>query len=228
MSRRITRASLALMVTDALTGKPVSHLRVRLNGAAAGQSKPEGCWVFTDLVPARYTVVIEAPFYQRRTVSIPVGDELLLCQISLVPGRQFPVQGQVQWLDCGAPGTKAAEAAVEEEPAAFRVVTGAPAGGEQITLYCTGIAFSARRIWVRNEKGDGALFWLYPLERERGTYRLDRPLPWPVDKRTQIFQVLPVQGITGLQLPVSPNCRALHWLDEQGGLLASQAVTGGV
>lgn len=228
MSRRIIRASLAVRVTDALTGQPVPHLHVRLNGCAAGQSKPDGYWVFTDLAPACYTAVIEAPLYQRRVVPLSVGEDFLLCHISLVPGRQFPFPRRVLWLDGTPPRQETAEVAVEEEPAAFRVVAGIPAASEQITLYCTGTAFPLCRIWVRNGNRAGTLFWLCPVERERGKYRLDRPLPWPVDPKTQIFQVLPVQGITELQLPVSPSCRALHWLDEDGQLLASQTITGGV
>lgn len=228
MSRRIIRASLAVRVTDALTGKPVSNLRVRLNGCAAGQSKPDGYWVFTDLAPACYTAVIDAPRYQCRTVPLTVGEDFLLCHIPLVPGRNFPFPGRVLWIDGTPPRKGAAEVAVEEEPAAFRMVASTPAGSEQITLYDAGTPFPVCRIWVRNGDRAGALFRLCPGEKERGEYRLDRPLPWPVDQRTPIFRALPVQGFTGLQLPVSPNCRALHWLDGGGNLLVSQMITGGV
>lgn len=224
MSRMVIRASLVVMVTDALTGKPVSHLRIRLNGSAAGLRKPDGYWVFLNLPPARYTATVEAPQYQSRTVPVPVGAEFSILQIALVPDQSVPLGRSAVWIDA-LEHEEAAAVATEEEPPLFRVVEPAPAGSEQLALYGLDDAFSARQVWIRAGNGAGELFWLSHDRQARGRYHLDHPLPWPVDAAAQILPVLPVER--GGACPVFSTCRVLYWLDRTGTLLASQENKGG-
>lgn len=224
MSRMVIRASLAVMVTDALTGKPVSHLRLRLNGSAAGLGKPGGCWVFLNLAPARYMAAVQAPGYQARTVPVVVEQEFSLLQLALVPDRRVPLSRGAVWMD--EPGCQGAAAVAQEErPPLYRIVEPAPAGSEQLTLYGLDDAFSARQVWIHIGNGTGELFWLSPDRQARDRYHLDHPLPWPADAGTQILPVLPVEG--GGAWPVFDTCRVLHWLDRTGALLASQEYKGG-
>ena len=65
MAERIIKVSLALIVNDALTGKPLENgVRVRLNNGIAAQRKKDGFWVFLTRPAALYTISVEAPFYQ--------------------------------------------------------------------------------------------------------------------------------------------------------------------
>lgn len=224
MARMVIRASLVVMVTDALTGKPVAHLRIRLNGSAAGLPKPDGCWVFLNLAPAQYVATVEAPNYQSRMVSVSVGAEFSIVQVALVPDRHVPLSRSAAWLDGSAP-KGAAAVAMEEEPPLFRILESASAGSEQIVLYGLDDAFSARQVWIRTGHETGELFWISPCRQLRDRYHLDHPLAWPVDATAQILRVLPVES--GGACPVFSACRALHWLDQAGTLLASQAYQGG-
>lgn len=224
MSRMVIRASLAVMVTDALTGKPVPGPRIRLEGGISGLRKPEGCQVFVNLAPARYTAVVEAPFYQTREVSIQVGETFMLERVALVPGRQFPFPAGVEWLE--GPGREGAAAvAQEEEPPLLRVVEPAKAGSGLLSLYAPGGVFAALQVWIRGRNAPGALFWITPHQGERDRFLLDRPLPWPVDRSAQVLPVLPA-GRDAAGYPLRPGCRVLHWLDRDGTLLASQARKG--
>lgn len=221
MARRTIQVSLALAIIDAFTGKPVLQgAKVSLENGMRAIRKSEGYWVFVDLPPASYTVVIEAPYYQKREIQIPVGKEFSLVQTALLPGRQFPFHQPVQWLEGELPTDGPVWLALEEEPPRFRMMESFPSGSQQFSLYFTGSDFSMQYVWIRAKKGKEGLFLLRPVPGKEGEYQSEPPLPWDVDHTCRVFPAIELNGIDRYEIPCLPNVRAFYFIDQDGRLLS--------
>lgn len=228
MAERIIKVSLALIVTDALTGKPLENgVRVRLNNGIAAQRKKDGFWVFLNLPAALYTIIVEAPFYQSKEIMVPVEQNFSLIEVGLFPGRQFPFAQTVEWLTGTVPSKKPVWAVLEQKPPRFQLTESFASGGKELALYDTGSAFSILHVWIDGGKNKRGLFWLSPQGKSDGVYQLDRPCPWPMDYRTGIFAVVQLdERLENYDIPLPASCSALHLVDRDGQLLVSRKRTG--
>lgn len=228
MSRRSIKVSLALMVTDLLTGKPIqTGLRIRLDSGLPALGKKEGFWVFLNLPPALYTVVVEAPFYQKKEMRLLAGEGFSLVQVGLIPNRHFSFSQPVQWLTGPLPSQRPIWAALEEQTPRFRLTQAFAAGDSALSLYDTGPAFSTLQVWIDGGEGKRGLFQLSPEGMEEGRYRLDRPCPFPMDHRTRILPAAEVDGTSQrYDIPLPASCNALYLVDGDGRLLLSRQRTG--
>lgn len=229
MARRTIRVSLALAVIDALTGKPILRgAKVCLESGLPAIRKSDGYWVFVDLPPDFYTVIVEAPFYQKRKLQIQVGDHFSLMQVAMLPGKNFPFSQPVKWLEGEFSIEQLVWAALEEDPPRFRMIESFAKGAQDISLYFTGTAFSIQRIWIKMKGKKGKLFWLSPQPNRQGEYHIDSPLPWEIDHTAQVLPVVEVERDAAghYEFPLLPMCKSICFVKQDGTLLTPKRRTG--
>lgn len=226
MARRTIRVSLALAVIDALTGNPILRgAKVCLESGLPAIRKPDGYWVFVDLPPDFCTVVVEAPFYQKRKLRLQAGDGFSLIQVALLPGKQFPFAQPVKWLEGELSTEQPVWAALEEDPPRFRIIENFAKGTQDLSLYFTGAAFSIQRIWIKMKGKKGRLFWISPRPQGPGEYHLDIPLPWEIDHTARVFPAIEVEMDSAghYEIPLLPSCKSICFVKQDGTLLSSKS-----
>ena len=220
MARRTMRVSLALAVIDGLTGQPIlGGVRVCLDNGNPAIRKPNGYWIFVNLPAGTYTVTIQAPFYQGKTLQVYISEEGTITQTALLPSKQFPFSQPVLWWEGTLPAQSPVWAAWEEETPRFRVIEPFAKGSRCVSLYVTGRAASTQWVWIRTQKGEGGVFALTPQSGSQGGYQLEPALPWEIDHTSQVIPALQVDGGDAIQVPMPAWCRCLYLVGQDGIVL---------
>ena len=217
MAKMVVRVSLVILVLDAVTGKEIPHgVRVWMPGGVRALRKKEGYWVFANCPPGEWQVVVQAPFYQSRRVTITVTQAFQLKPVRLLPSERFPFDQPVVWARGRLPGQTQVLAALSYDPPRFRILESLPKGGEQLRLYSPQPVEGELLLWMASPKGKGGVYRAAPIREEEGLFSLDRPLEEAVDSSWELCPVLELYADqTGnCAFPVPCACSAVRLLWE--------------
>lgn len=138
--RALMRASLAVLLIDDLTGKPItgSNARAWIEGAKPPVKKSDGWNVFLELPRGSYTVIAEGGMYCRTSAEAAVSEGVGTLLLRLSPNRLYRLpSGCVRIEGQAAPGTQISVYAQGKQPAC-KLLKDSPAGSTEVTLFCSG------------------------------------------------------------------------------------------
>ena len=136
--RALRSVSLAVLLTDDLTGKPVtgSNARAWIENAKPPIKKNDGWFVFTDLENKEYTLLAEGGHYQRSSVSFTAKNgPLQTMTIRLRPARTYPAPPGCLRIEGQADPETEIIVYVPDKQSAFKLLADAPEGTDEITVF---------------------------------------------------------------------------------------------
>ena len=136
--RALRRVSLAVTLIDDLTGEAIqgSNSRAWIENGRAPVKKSNGCFVFTDLDKASYTVLAEGGFYQRQSAEVTIdGDEIKTLTLRLRPARNYPAPPGCIRIEGRAEPFSQVSACICDRQAALKLLSDAESGAETLRIY---------------------------------------------------------------------------------------------
>lgn len=187
------RAGVVLLLYDDLTDRPAQEglCRVRCRRPLKVVKKQGGILVFLDLPKEAFTIVLESPIYESRTLCIQPDEACQVKKLWMSPGIRYPVpQGAVRVTGRTEPETTVYVACDTGERLLYLLDDYRPADGSQIRLYGRSQPqLEGKQICLSSSKGEARCYLGAELE-EGGGYRLSAPLSIEADKLgTRVIQV---------------------------------------
>jgi hypothetical protein len=211
------KANLILILVDGYTNstslKGVVNIRTE-NGIYA-RDKGDGCYVFVDCYPGKYTIYVNPSVYEKQTFDICIDDSVQVKYLFLQPGSNYPLLKHAirVWGQCRETTLYAAL----EGDEAGSTLEKCQAGTKKIHLYFPerkGVL--GRKFYFTN----GEQYGVRTIIREEpdcNAYEFDEALEFDVMPYTQILPVYEAYIDNGIYfLVVRRTYRRIHLLGQAG------------
>ncbi len=136
--RMVTRFSIAVLLTDDLTGAPVtgSNARVWIEGQKPPVRKPDGRHIFVDLPEGEYVLIAEGGIYSRTEVKCTVSDgRTESLTVRLVPNRQYPVSSDTLCIEGNAEPGAVIRTYPADKTSAYKLLYDVKKGSDIVGIY---------------------------------------------------------------------------------------------
>ena len=188
------RVSLALLPVDDFTGRVITGSAVRmytLEGNKPSIRKEEGYHVFCDLEGTQVQICAEGPLYQKQTLTVPLGEETVVWQVRMLPGRSYPIPAEATCLKGElSPGSRL-RLFFPDQKKGFKLLYDydPEKEGRRLRLYCPEkTRLDGRLLCIAGKKGEPEFFRIARWQDEEG--ELEAPLGQTYKKiGTTVFPV---------------------------------------
>ncbi len=141
--RMVMRLSVAVQLTDDLTGDPIrgSNARVWIEGQKPPIKKADGRSIFVDLPEGGYVINAEGGTYARASVNCTVeAGKAENITIRLLPNRLYPVSSEAIRIEGRAEPGSVVRIYTADKARAYKLLTDAESGDRVIGIYHGGVA----------------------------------------------------------------------------------------
>lgn len=177
----VIRVSLAVLLTDDLTGAPItgSNARVWISGQKPPVKKKDGRSVFVDLPEGEYVLHAEGGMYTPAQMTIRViKDKTEAVTLRLAPNRLYPVpDGTLRIEGIAEPGA-VVRIYTADKNTAYKLLSDVVSGSRVIGIYHpTGITLDGKLLRLLSPDGSGECIRVISAENsERFEYLLESEL----------------------------------------------------
>lgn len=176
-----SRVSLVVLLIDDFNNKVINGkgVRVWIAGARPPLHKPEGYYVFTDLVKGQTEVLVDSGIYERQSVSVSMqetGKPYTMLKIRLIPNRSYLLPPQTTCLEGTAKPGSQIRLFCREESKALKLLFDYSCQGEQagaISIYHPeAMDIEGKNLFIESRDRSKAEFFQINSCQGSGRYRL--------------------------------------------------------
>lgn len=179
--RTLRRVSLAVLLIDELTGRAImgSNARAWIEKEKPPIKKGDGWFVFTDLLPGKYTVLAEGGQYQRLAVECTAeSDDLQTLRLRLKPAKTYPLTYGCLLIEGRAEPGAEITVYIPDKKNTVKLLGDADRGSEMLTVFHAGdVNLEGGTYHILSSDGTGENVF-FGAKTDENTYRLNAPLAY--------------------------------------------------